>query len=603
MKVRVMRNADIVLDIHRKRGSDGLPLERVYKHLFDPAFFLQAYGKLYRNHGAMTKGTTVETVDGMTLEKINAIIGLLRDERYRWTPVRRTEIPKANGKKRPLGIPTWSDKLVQEVVRTLLEPYYEQRFSPSSHGFRPDRSCHSALREIKDKWKGTVWFIEGDIKGCFDNIDHGVLLSIIRRDIHDGRLVALIDGLLRAGYMEDWRYYDSTSGTPQGGVISPLLANIYLNDLDRYVEDTLRPQYTRGERRRQNPESTRVDRQLSQAWEDGDRPAVKRLTAERRKLPYAAPRDPRYRRLRYVRYADDFLLGFVGPAEEAREIKGKLEEYLRASLKLTLSKEKTLVTHAGDEKAKFLGYEITVIRQGSLIGVDGRRAANGCISLKMPRGVVVKYRKRFSKKGKVIHRAELMVESDYTIIQRYQGILRGLYNYYCIASNVSQRMSYIKWILQTSLLKTLASKFKTKTSEMRKKYRVPDQEYTTYRVTITRPGKEPLVAMFGGMSLKKNPDGMGMIEFDPSRAWNKPAGNRTEAVMHLLYGECTLCGGDASIEMHHIRKLSDIDRPGRRPKLPWERIMAARRRKAIPVCKRCHGDIHAGRHDGPKLSE
>ena len=239
-----MRKADIVLDIHHERGSARLPLERVYRHLFDPEFFLRAYGKIYRNFGAMTKGSTTETVDGMNLQKIHAIIDLLKQERYRWTPVRRTEIPKANGKTRPLGIPTWSDKLVQEVLRSLLEPYYEPRFSKHSHGFRPKRSCHSALREIRDKWKGTVWFIEGDIKGCFDNIGHETLLKIIRRDIHDDRLIGLIEGLLRAGYMEDWRYYDSTSGTPQGGIISPLLSNIYLNELDRFVEDTLRPMYT-----------------------------------------------------------------------------------------------------------------------------------------------------------------------------------------------------------------------------------------------------------------------------------------------------------------------------------------------------------------------
>jgi retron-type reverse transcriptase len=191
-------------------------LERVYKHLFDPELFLRAYGKIYRNAGATTKGATAETVDGMSLEKVQGIIGLLRQERYHWVPVRRAEIPKPKGGIRPLGAPIWSDKLVQEVLRALLEPYYEQRFSPHSHGFRPNRGCHSALREIQRTWKGTVWFIEGDIKGCYDNIDHAVLLEIIRRDIHDGRLVRLIEGLLKAGYMEDWRYHDTLSGAPQG---------------------------------------------------------------------------------------------------------------------------------------------------------------------------------------------------------------------------------------------------------------------------------------------------------------------------------------------------------------------------------------------------
>jgi group II intron reverse transcriptase/maturase len=249
---REMRQSETIMGIHQARGSKRLPLERVYRQLFNPDLFLKAYGKIYRNFGAMTKGTTKETVDGMSLQKIHNIIEALRFERFKWMPVRRVEIPKANGKMRPLGIPTWSDKLVQEAMRLLLEPYYEQLFSSLSHGFRPNRGCHTALLEVQKTWKGTIWFIEGDIKGCFDNIDHSILLDIIRRDIHDGRLVGLVEGLLKAGYMEDWRYYDTLSGTPQGGIISPLLANIYLNELDSFVESTLIPAYTRGERRKGN---------------------------------------------------------------------------------------------------------------------------------------------------------------------------------------------------------------------------------------------------------------------------------------------------------------------------------------------------------------
>jgi group II intron reverse transcriptase/maturase len=595
-----MRKADLILDVHRNRGSRGLPLERVYKHLLNPELFLRAYAKIYRNAGAMTKGSTEETVDGMRLQKIHEIIAQLKLGRYEWTPVRRVEIPKPNGKMRPLGLPTWSNKLVQEVLRMLLEAYYEPRFSTHSHGFRPGRSCHSALREIVKHWKGTVWFIEGDIKGCFDNIDHSVLLKIIRRDIHDDRLLRLIDGLLRAGYMEDWKYRDTTSGTPQGGIISPLLANIYLNELDRFIEDTLGPQYNRGEHRCANPEYERIRGLIKQAWRAEDRLAVKRLRVERRRLLSSDPCDPDYRRLRHVRYADDFLLGFVGPASEARVIRDRLGEFLGRELKLTLSVEKTLITHAVDDRAHFLGYEIGVIRAGNLISEDGRRARNGCITLLMPRDKLSKYHRRYSKRGKIIHRADLLNDTVYTIMQRYQGVLAGLYNYYCMASNVSKRMSRIRWILQTSLLKTLAGKLKAKMSKVIKMYRVPDQQYTTFRETITRPGKEPLIATFGGMSLGQKPEGMGMDGFDDRRAWCRPADTRTEVVMHLLYGRCTLCGAKG-VEMHHIRKLADIDRPGRRPKERWERIMAARRRKSIPVCERCHDGIHAGRYDGTRL--
>ena len=304
-----------------------------------------------------------------------------------------------------------------------------------------------------------------------------------------------------------------------------------------------------------------------------------------------------------MRYADDFLLGFVGPANEAREIRDRLGEFLERELKLTLSKEKTLITHAVDDRAKFLGYEIKVIRHGDLISENGQRATNGRINLLMPRTVVNKYLQAYSKGGKVVHRAELLNESDYTIIQRYQSVLKGLYNYFCMASNVSKRMGRIKLILQVSLLKTLASKLKRRVRRIVKMYRVPDQEYTTYRKIIDRPGKEPLVATFGGMSLGRNPDGMGMDGFDPTLAWHRPAGKRSEVVQHLIYGgKCALCGSDDSVEMHHIRKLADIDRPGHRPKAPWEKVMAARKRKFIPVCDKCHDDIHAGRYDGPKFA-
>jgi len=202
----------------------------VYRQLYNPALYLQAYGRIYKNDGAMTRGATEETVDGMSQEKIKTLIALIREERFRWTPVRRKYIDKkqGNGKKRPLGIPTWSDKLLQEVLRSILEAYYEPQFSDQSHGFRPKQGCHTALTSIVDTWAGAKWFIEGDIKGCFDNINHDILLTILREKIHDGRFLRLLAQLLKAGYMEDWTYHPTLSGTPQGGVITPptMLLNV-----------------------------------------------------------------------------------------------------------------------------------------------------------------------------------------------------------------------------------------------------------------------------------------------------------------------------------------------------------------------------------------
>jgi group II intron reverse transcriptase/maturase len=601
LKVRVMRNTNIILDIHQKRGASRLPLERVYKHLFNHELYLRAYGKIYRNDGATTKGATEETVDGMCLQKIHRLIELLKLEQYQWTPVRRTEIPKPNGKTRALGLPTWSDKLVQEVLRTLLEPYYEQKFSTHSHGFRPNRGCHSALREVRAGWTGTVWFIEGDIKGCFDNICHKTLLEIIRRDIHDDRIVTLIGNLLKAGYVEDWRYYDTLGGTPQGGIISPLLANIYLNELDRFVEDTLIPAYTRGDRRATNPEYDRLTRRIVRArrWSHLDEAA--RLTAERRRLMSVAPYDPDYRRLRYIRYADDFLLGFIGPKCEAEEIRCRLGEFLEQELKLTLSAEKTLITHATDDKAKFLGHEITVTREGSLISDDKRRATNGKIALLMPQKVVHKYRDRYSKGRRIIHRSELLADTEYTIVQRYQAVLQGVYNYYCMAVNVSGRMGTLKWILETSLTKTLARKLRCSVNEVYKRHTTEVLGRKALQAVHERPGKDPLVAVFGGFAFTRMPEGLGMRDFRHESAWFAPGGDRSEIVQRLQANKCELCGKRDLTEVHHIRKLADIDRPGRRPKTRWEKIMSARKRKTLAVCGDCHDAIHAGRYDGPAL--
>ena len=201
-----VQNAETILNIIRDRGKRGLPLQRMYPLLYNPDLYLRAYARLYANHGAMTRGITAETVDGMNRAKIDQLIDELRHERFRWTPVRRVHIPKRSGKLRPLGLPTWSDKLLQEVMRSILEAYFEPQFSDCSHGFRPRRGCHTALSEVQRGWTGTKWFIEGDIKGAFDNIDHQVLLRVLGEQIHDNRFLELIRRLLQAGYMENWRY-------------------------------------------------------------------------------------------------------------------------------------------------------------------------------------------------------------------------------------------------------------------------------------------------------------------------------------------------------------------------------------------------------------
>jgi hypothetical protein len=424
-------------------------------------------------------------------------------------------------------------------------------------------------------------------------------LEIIRRDIHDGRLVRLIEGLLRAGYMQDWRSYDTFSGTPQGGIISPLLTNIYLNELDRYVEDTLIPAYTRSERRREDPGYTRLTAQIRAARKGGNREEAHRLIQQRRKVASVDGFDPDYRRLRYIRYADDFLLGFAGPKEEAQAIRDRLAEFLGQRLRLRLSMEKTLITHAVDEQARFLGYELKVSRCNTRL-TRGMRTANGGIALLMPRQVVSRLQNRFSREGKITHRIDLVHETDYTTVQRYQAILRGVYNYYCMAVNVGNRtrMGRIKWVLGMSLTKTLAYKHKCSVNSIYARHRVDTLDGAALRVVVERPGKESLVATFGGIPFERNPEGMGTVDFRFEKAWFS---QRLEVVQRLLAGKCELCEAEGPLQMHHIRKLADLDRPGRRPKAGWQRIMSARKRKTLAVCEDCHQAIHAGRYDGPSL--
>jgi group II intron reverse transcriptase/maturase len=348
-----MQSAETVLGVLRERGRRGLPLEELYRQLFNPQLYLLAYGRIYSNHGAMTPGATGETADGMSIEKIGRITDAMRHERYRFSPVRRVRIPKKNGKMRPLGLPTWSDKLVGEVIRLLLEAYYEPQFSDRSHGFRPGRGCHTALTEVANIWTGTTWFIEGDISDCFGSLDHDVMTRILAEKIHDNRFLRLLRNMLRAGYLEDWVWGATFSGSPQGGTASPILSNIYLHKLDRFVEQALIPEYTRGEKRRFNPAYHKLSGMIERGRRRGDRTMVREARKRRRSLPSGDPRDPGYRRLRYCRYADDHLLGFTGPKAEAEQIKQRLAEFLHDDLKLELSAGKTLITSARSQAARF----------------------------------------------------------------------------------------------------------------------------------------------------------------------------------------------------------------------------------------------------------
>jgi group II intron reverse transcriptase/maturase len=593
-----MQDAATVLDVIGKRGARGLPVERLYRQLFNPQLFLMAYGKLYSNKGAMTPGVTGETVDGMSLAKIGVIIGALRAERYRWQPVKRVYIEKKNSsKKRPLGLPTWSDKLVAEVVRLLLEAYYEPQFSGRSHGFRPGRGCHTALSEVVDTWKGTHWFIEGDISDCFGSLDHEVMLAILAEKIHDGRFLQLVSRMLKAGYLEDWTWHATLSGSPQGGIASPVLSNLYLDRLDQWIEQRLLPEYNLGRRRRPNPDYQAVEYAIARAKRHRDRAELRRLSLRRRQLPSQDPADPGYRRLRYVRYADDWLLGFAGPRREAEEVKEKIAAFLRDELRLELSPSKTLITHAASQAARFLGYEIKAQHSDTKI-TRNRRAVNGAIGLFVPRDRIRQWCALYSDKGKPAQRGPLLHDDDFTIIAKYQSEYAGRVQYYLLAQDVF-RLGRLHWVMETSLLNTLAGKHRSTVGKMAGKYKTvintPAGPRKCLQQVIERDrGRKPLVARFGGIPLRRVRTAA-LTDQRPVMASAK----RNELIHRLLAGRCELCEGTEGLEVHHVRKLADLNKPGRREKPPWMELMAKRRRKTLVICRRCHEDIHTGRATKP----
>ncbi len=601
-----MQTTDVLLGLLRERGKRGLPLTRIYRQLFNPNLYLTAYGRIYRNKGAMTPGVTEETADGMSLAKIDTIIQAVKRERYQWQPARRTYLLKKNGKKRPLGMPVWSDKLLAEVMRMIFDAYFDEPFSDHSHGFRSERGCHTALRDIYHTWKGAVWLIEGDIADCFGSLDHELILSTLGEHIQDGRFLGLVKKLLDAGYLEDWKLNKTLSGVPQGSILSPVLSNILLSKLDRFVETTLIPQYTRGRRRKPNKAYERLKVQARRCRQKGQMEAARKLKQQAQQLPSIETHDPNYRRLRYCRYADDFALAFIGPKEEAEEIKHQLRMFLLEELKLNLSEEKTLVTHARSQAATFLGYEITTLQSNSKQYRDknGRRnrRINGNIGFRVPQAVVQEKCKRYLRRNKPIHRAELLNESDYTIVATYQLEYRGIVNYYRLAYNL-HTLHKLKWVMEMSLAKTLARKHQMSVSKVYRKYKanldIQGKMYKGLQVTVPREGKKPLVATWGGIPLIW--DVNASIEDQTQTRW----GNRSELEKRLLAQVCEQCGATHmtdQIEVHHIRALKDLEKYTGREKPHWVQIMAARHRKTLVLCRTCHMAIQYGRPHRHKVS-
>ncbi len=587
-----MQTTETVLKVLNERGVKNQPVERLYRQLYNIGLYEMAYAQIYNNRGATTRGVDDNTLDGTSKATFERIIEKLKTGTYQWKPVRRTFIPKSNGKTRPLGIPTGDDKILQTAIKILLEAYFEPQFSERSHGFRQGRGCHTALIQTRQKFIGTIWFIEGDIKGCFDNISHKILMEILADKIKDSRFLKLIRHLLKAGYMEGWETYNTYSGTPQGGVISPLLANIYLNELDRWMEQELLPQHNRshkeGNGRRRNPEYKRLSSKSYRAEKRGDSEIAKTIRKKMKTMPSVMVDDPDYRKLEYIRYADDFILGFAGPKKEANEIKNRIGEFLSDKLDLEMSDEKTLITHAKTKRAKFLGYELETMHS------ENRRSINGQIWFGIPHEVITENIRKYTHKGKVSHNLKLLHDSDYDIVNHYQAEYRGVVNYYSMAHNID-KLSKVKWVFRTSLLKTLANKHKSSIAKMAKKYantkRVNGRTYKVLQVVTERDGKKPLIAYYGGIPLKRNPTPTKIND----NIW-QIYGRRYEVIDRLNADCCEMCGVEGPVEMHHKNPMRNVHKRGKNSLPAWEVRRIAMRRITLAVCWPCHKAIENGEH-------
>lgn len=611
-----MRNPiDVLNTLSKEAIKPNYQFKRLYRNLYNPEFYYIAYEKLSKNNGALTKGTDSRTINNMSLERIDKLIETIRNHTYTPVPVKRVLIPKKNGKLRPLGIPSFEDKMVQEVIRMIIEAIYEPNFKDCSHGFRPMRNCHTALNEIV-MWNGTKWFVEGDIKGCFDNIDHHILINALRERIKDEYFIALIWKFLRAGYMQDWTYHKTYSGTPQGGIISPLLANVYLNKFDEYMLKYIE-EFNQGKTRKRNKEYKKIEFQikkikgfintgygklenkLGKNHELNDdeikmlQGQLKELYKKQKTIPSLDDFDPNYRRMTYVRYADDFLIGVAGSKNDCKKIKEDITIFMANELKLELSAEKTLITNSSD-MVRFLGYDITVnrtqIAKKNSKGIV-TRTLNGKPSLYVPTEVWQRKLQEYKaikieyQNGKEVWkpypRTGLMNYDEVEIINRYNAEIRGLYNYYRLALNSTVLQKFHN-IMKFSFIKTLAQKNRTTSSKTVKSHKFNKDLVVKY----SKKGK-PAYIYFYNEGFRRQPkvDKKYLVSDElPNVMKYTPLQGRTSLVSRLKAKVCEYCGAEnVKLQMHHIKAVKDL-----KGKTDFERNMIARRRKQIALCTDCH---------------
>lgn len=605
-----MRNPiEVLSSLTEKSKNESYRFKRLYRNLYNPEFYWLAYKNIYANTGSMTAGSDGTTIDGMSDERIAGIIETLRDKSYLPKPARREYIAKKNSnKKRPLGIQSGNDKLVQEVVKMILESIYEPVLKKTSHGFRPNKSCQTALQQIQNTFTGTNWFVEGDIHACFDSFNHHTVISLLRKRIEDETFLQLIWKFLKAGYMEQWTYNRTYSGVPQGSGISPVLCNVYLHELDKFMEEYAQT-FKCGKKKQLNPEYSKVVKKASyyrcmgrKKWMDLTQEErkewsknVKKLEKMEKQLTPSVPLDNSYKRIQYTRYADDFIVGVIGSKADAEQIKSDIGKFLKDRLDLEMSEAKTKVTHTGD-RARFLGYDITVSRSQDLKkSISGYkiRSHAGTVKLLVPRekwvGKLLEYKAikiKINENGKerfvALHRGKLVNQRDIEILARYNAEVRGLYNYYSIA-NDSYKIGRFANLMKYSMYKTFACKYKTNVHEIKRRYCVGDLFTVAYE---TRAGRKTTTFYRDGFKRKEKATKFDNVSELPQ--FSKYAKTNT-LKQRVERHTCELCNKDCrNLEIHQVKKLKDL-----KGNAEWVLLMRKRRRKTLVVCPECHKRIHS----------
>lgn len=578
-----------------RANKPNFKFKRIYNLMLSEDLFILAYQNLKSKKGVIAPETDLGTPDGLRIRTIKKILEQLKNETYKFNPAFQILTPKPSDRLRPLSIPSFKDKLVQEVIRLILESIYEPTFTSFSHGFRKGKRCHSALKDVRVTFADVKWLITRDIEKCFDSFNHPKLISILKKRIADQRFINLVWKLLRAGYMKDFKALTtSLRGVPQGGLISPILSNVYLHELDLFIEKLMQ-EFKRSKRRTNNPKYSSY-RHKYNYWKNKDTDPSNAYLHLRNSTPSRDPIDKGYRRLLYVRYADDFIIGLIGTASEAKLVKLKINDFLSKNLLLITSPGKNKLVRASKERVKFLGVKVSIpmykepafstykrTHHGKTQLVK-TKTSQGAVELKVDIKMIIKKLNSAGfcdKRGIPTPRFQLYAISHDDIILIYNRVFLGLKNYFRFVDNFTALASRVQYILIRSCAKLLAAKLKLKTTKAVYKKFGKDLSTTKTKFIWSKSHLSNRMRF--------------MINKTPSDYLYTP--HIKKYTNSELLSPCVLCGSLDKIEMHHVKHVKQI----KKGLSPFVKDRAVINRKQVPLCFPCHQIIHKELYNGPKL--